>query len=363
MTGKALVAGLVVILGAACGAMGQPVPSSLQQQYEQKLKAIDVNKADDHYGLGEWAFQNNLNDIALKELQAALALDPKHVKAGILLPQVQAKVGKPVTQPGTTTRETTPVGTAIPQDWVVPQDDIYRIRMEELRPEDRVPIKFRADVINRFVKKWQGREEFRATGFEDTFRGWAQTSPARAVEFMREKNPDDLEIKDDILVDGNPKFMTDFTSKVLPVVLSSCATASCHGSGDPNRTGGLRILAARSERLDYTNYLILDGHVSRNRRLIDRGDPDSSLLLQYLLPEDLAQFRHPAPPLTPTAASRTDAKYLAILAWIRSLHQPPHPDYRLKYKLPLGMKYDWKSDLQLPPPGRTTAPTSKPAGR
>ncbi len=369
MAAKALVAGLVVMLGAAVGAMGQTIPLSLQQQYEQKLKALDANKADDHFDLGAWAFQNGLNDIAVKELQTALALDPKHQRAALLLPQVQAKVGPAATQPEASPSATPVVGPAIPQDWLVPQEDIYRIRMEELRAEDRLPITFRKDVINRFIRKWQGRDEFKQQGFEDTFRGWTQTAPAKAVAFMREKNPDDTEIKDDILIEGNPKFMTDFTSKVLPVVMSSCGTASCHGSGEAKDKGGLRLLTPRSERIDYTNYLILDGYVSRGRRMIDRGNPDSSLLLQFLLPEDLAQFRHPTrpattpPTMTPAVATRNDAKYVAVLNWIRSLHPPPHPDYRLKFKLPLGMTFDWRPDLQLPPPGRTSAPASRPADR
>ena len=41
------------------------------------------------------------------------------------------------------------------------------------------------------------------------------------------------------------------------------------------------------------------------------------------------------------------------------LHQPPHPDYRLKYRLPLGMTFVGGTELVLPPPGGKS-PTTKP---
>jgi hypothetical protein len=362
MAGRAIAAG-ILFFWAASGALGQSAPVSLADQYQAMLKTADANSADDHYRLGEWAYKNGLNDVALKELQAALALQPGHLRASILIKDVQAKAGKggPVT-PGPGEKEANAVGTGVAREWLLPDDDVYHIRLEELRPEERgLPIQFRNNVIERFIKKWRGREEFRAFGFEDTFRAW---SPAQQVAFMREKNPDDTDIKDDILVQNDPRALTDFRQRIWPIIASSCATASCHGSGDPK--GGLRLFSVggRNDRIDDTNFALFDGFVSRGRRMVDRSTPDVSLILQFMLPEDLAQFRHPVP-IQPAVGRRAEAKYVTMLEWIRSLHKPPHPDYRLSYKPPMGMKIVGPQEPQLPPPGTAPAPApaSAPATR
>jgi hypothetical protein len=366
MAARAFAAGFLV-LWVVSGAFGQaPPPASPSppaspiDQYEQKRKAIDPNSADDHYGLGEWAFRNGLTQKALEELKAALAISPGHVRASILIQEVQRRLGVgPATQGTRPAPEANAVGAVLPREWLAPEEDIFRIRMEELRPEERLPIQFRNDVINRFIKKWRGKEEFKEFRFEDAFRGWVQANPARAVEFMREKDPEDTDIKDDILVQNDPKFMTDFRAKVWPIVAASCAAPQCHGGGEPK--GGLRLfnVAGRNERIDYTNYLLVDGVVSRGRRMVDRANPEVSLLLQYMLPEDLAQFRH-STKIQAAAGRKEDARYVAVLEWIQSLHRPPHPDYRLKYAPPMGMKLVHKAEVNLPPPGPST-PSTTPA--
>jgi hypothetical protein len=56
------------------------------------------------------------------------------------------------------------------------------------------------------------------------------------------------------------------------------------------------------------------------RSVVDRDFPESSLLLQYMLPLDRADAPHPdVPGFKPMARSKNDPKYQEALAWIKSL--------------------------------------------
>jgi hypothetical protein len=361
MAARAIAASFFLVW-VASGAMGQTTAPAAapSDQYQEMLKGIDPNSAEDHYRLGEWAYKNNLNEISQKELKAALALDPSHLRANILLRDVQTKLGK---TPATGTavgpaREANTFSTAIPRDWLITDEEKFRVRMEEIDRNERLPLQFRNNVVERFIKKWRGIQDFKKFEFEDYFRGRVQSDPTWALDYMRTINPDDTDIKDDLIVLNDPKFMVDFRNKVWPIVAASCATSTCHGAGEPK--GKLRLFnaAGRNELMDYTNYLLLDGYVSNGRRMVDRNDPEQSLLLQFMLPEDLAKFRHPTT-ITSAVGRRGDPKFGIVQEWIRSLHQPPHPDYRLKYKPPLGMAIVGATPMVLPPPTSSPA-TTKP---
>ncbi|HUT61677.1 MAG TPA: hypothetical protein VNA25_27880 [Phycisphaerae bacterium] len=324
-------------------------------EYRQRLQKIDPNSAEDHYTLGEWAFKNDLAGVAVQELRAALKIDPKHLKASALLQQAEAKLREPpTTGPVRPTGDPNRPVAGIKPEWLVPEEDILRVRMEELRENERLPVRFRNDVINRFIKAMQGREEFKQQGFEDHFKGW---TPARKVHFIRMKFPDRNPYKDDILVQRDPQFMIDFRNRIWPLVEQYCAKPECHGAGKPK--GGMRLftVAGRNERVNYTNYVILDGCVRKGRRVVDRSNPDQSLLLHFMLPEDLAQHKHPVK-IQRAFPSRESRVYKFVLGWVESLRKPPHPDYRLKYKPPFGMKIVGRQSALLPDPD--TKPSTQP---
>ena len=102
----------------------------------------------------------------------------------------------------------------------------------------------------------------------------------------------------------------------------------------------------RDEKTDYTNFVILDGMTSRDGRyrVIDRQNPDKSLLLQYGLMPELAEARHPEKLRQPIFLNKSSPSYRHVLNWIQtSLRGPKHPNYRLEYSPPLGMKLNFMS--------------------
>ncbi len=320
-----------------------------EEEYARKLKEIDPKSADDHYKLGKWAFDNGLLDIAEKELNEALEIDPDHKRASLLLRQVKAKLeeagetgGTGGTEPekGEEGGKTTEGAAAVKPEYLVSQEDIYRIRFAELRESDRVTVELKNDVVERYIESMQGIGDFKEKNFAKKFRGWPKLQKAKYIHDNTES--DNVSIRDDILITKDPQFMTDFRTQVWPILTGGCAALSCHGGEKVN--GGLKVfnVSAKDVKVDYTNYVLLWGCVKTNdgggyRRVIDKNWPELSLLLQYGLPPENARYKHPVK-IKAMFTSTKDKRYIRILDWIKSLEGPPMPNYHLAYKPPFGMQ-------------------------
>lgn len=329
-----------------------------EQEYRQRLAKINPKDPEARYGLAEWAFGEELYEIARRELQEALRLKPGTGKYSLLLRQVEAKIrGLQPIKPEDRTTTTGPVKPG--SEWLLGDADIYRIRLEELRSTDVAMIEFRNRVDQRFVNRMRGTGDFKQYGFADRFLAFP---PVRKAIYILERiDRDNTDIKDDIIVKtGVPRFMTDFLSQVWPIVAQSCASSQCHGGGEKAK-GGLRLfkVAGKNERADYTNFVILDGYVKGGIRMIDRDHVDQSLLLQFGLPAEVARFKHPIP-ITPVFPSADSGSYRNVARWIESLVGPQHPNYRLKYQPPFGMNLDLRALPGLTVP--TTPAATRPAG-
>ncbi|MCK4602528.1 MAG: hypothetical protein KAU28_08690, partial [Phycisphaerae bacterium] len=272
-----------------------------QEEYNKKLAGIDPQSAKDHFELGRWAFEQGLLEIARKELQKALQIKEDFERAKLLLRQVEAKLEeasrpKPVADGGrpTTRPAKTDVANLKPE-WLVGEEDIYRIRLEELREDDRVPVELKNDVLERFVDSMRGVGDFRERNFEKRFRSWNRLRRAKYI--VNNVDRDNSAVKDDIIIKRDPKFMAEFRNNIWPIVAQNCATSSCHGG--EKKFGNLQLfnVAGKNVSVDYTNYILLWGYSTKSngaaRRMIDRNYPDMSLLLQFGLPEDMAKYEHP----------------------------------------------------------------------
>ena len=273
-------------------------------------------------------------------IQKAVGVESEYERARLLMRQIEAKEKKAAEgpkKPGPKPKRPPgrlPPASQIPPEWLVTDEDIFKVRLEELTVADRsVAVQFQNKVLDRFIEKMRGRLEFKDRRFEPHFKSWPR---ARQAFYMLSKiDRGEVTIKDDIQIKTNPQFILAFRNKIWPTIGSTCASVNCHGS--PEGKGGLKLInvSGRSDRVLYSNFLILDKFVGR-QKMIDRGTPDLSLLLQHALPREIARYKHPekgkfAPPLRDLNAPA----YKFALAWIESLAKP-HPDYRVKYKPPFG---------------------------
>jgi len=326
-----------------------------KSEYEERLAKIDPNSARDHLDLGRWAYDKELYEIARKECEAALKINKDLETASLVLRLVEAKLRQPpptgTTKPGTTGES------GIQPEWLLSDDDISHIRLEELKRSDVVQVQFRNRLLDRFLEGMKGKGAFADDPqAKDKFMA---LSPMRKMLFILENTDrDDSATKDDIVIKSDPRFMVTFRDRVWPIVSRSCGSLNCHGGAKGE--GGFKVfnISGKNEKVDYTNYVLIDGFVDKDgRRMLSRDDPESSLLLQYSLPANLAQVRH-STKIDPVFNSRDAVGYKAIYDWIDSLAKPRHPNYRLHYKPPFGLKLDLSGGptFQL-----DTRPATKPA--
>jgi len=328
-------------------------------EYQRRLTQIDQSDPNALADLGEWAIGKNLSDLARENFEKALEIDPDHQKAQLLLRQVELlEKSIPGAEPPAGAEESAEEQAQISADWLIGPDDINRIRLEELAPRDNVRMEFRGDVLERFVQMMRDQAEFRENPrFDRIFYRWPAVQKVMyMLPHIERTNPS---MKDDIRVLGDPRTLAEFRRRVWPVISAGCASAGCHGGAEP--AGGLKLFNVRrwGENVDYTNFVILDGLEVKgeNPRLLDRANVEDSLLLQYGLPADQAKFRHPTPLLRPMYTSRNAPGYRLIRNWISSLKGPAHPNYRLEYKPPLGMKLQFGTSALPQAPPQAQPPT------
>jgi len=145
------------------------------------------------------------------------------------------------------------------------------------------------------------------------------------VIFREGTAQDRLAVK--ILTD--PKRMREFERKVQPIVLRGCATSACHGGAG---AGTLQLFndRTRTPATTYANFYCLDEYEKDGRRLINRDQPDQSLLLSFGLPADERAAGlpgHPTP-IKPVFRSTSNRDYQTMLDWLMSL-SIERPDYAI----------------------------------
>ncbi len=313
---------------------------TVEDEYAERLAKIDTNNFQDHIDLAAWAMGGTVNrlDLAEKHLLAALELKADSEQAKILLDQVRA-MQKPTTDGGPTEADGNGGGAIIrpPTDKLplLSDEDINRIRVAELRQgEKSVRVDLKDGLVDDFISRMAGREEFQRKGAVDAFRKLPDLNKAL---YMLEKFPEDKDVTSRIVVKSDPAFMKDFSRNVYPLVRNFCGSVQCHGGPEPR--GGWKIydIGKGNEKTAYTNFYILDGVHAGSSRLVDRNNPAESLLLHYMLPSQIARYKHPGD-IKPALKDREDRSYVQMLDWIKGLKGPLHPNYGVTWKAPAGFK-------------------------
>lgn len=362
---KTLSGQTVTVLVSQVDSVSAPIDPD--KEYADRLSKIDAKSADDHVTIAEWASANNLFEIAQKELKAALDINKDHVKARLLLRKVEAAIADaatPVeTKPAPTATPTgTPTGTPTigteTDKTFIPTEDIYRIRLQELRRDDKdVAVEFKNDVLERFITMMEGSEpDFKDQAAINRFRAMPRALQALRIRKEFERRDDAAKWYDDIIVKSDPKFMSDYRTKVWPVLRSQCASVDCHGGDKVN--GRLKLFCGVSnERVDYTNFVILDGFKTADGRMFDRDTPEDSLLLQFGLPKEQSNQRHPKT-IKVVFPNRRSQQYKDIEDFMSKLRPTPHPDYRLKWAPPAPMHLDF-GGINFEPASKPTSARSE----
>ncbi len=300
----------------------------VKEDYADRLSELKKDDFNSQLALGQWALDNKLYPQAVKHFDEALKLKDDE-RARLLLRQAKAKLeqaqkASETASGGGSDTSTGGESSAFNIKQMVTDDDIQRIRMAELSEDDKVTVDLRKNVVERFLEQVRGQGDFEKKGADAQFNRLSPQSKAKYIlDHVSVADP----LRSDIIIKTDPAFMREFHSGIWRWIATSCAAASCHGS--VKGQGGLKLwnVTGRSDSVDYTNFLILDAfHTKDGLQMIQRDEPEDSLLLQYGLPDNQAKHRHPKERPAPFT-SRKSPLYKMTRDWILSLKRPLHPEY------------------------------------
>ncbi len=325
---------------------------SAQAAYMRKVGALAPGDVEGHYKVAEWASERQYWDIAIKQCNYVLGLDPKHTKAKLLLEDARRKQAesaapgghKGVEAPRDEEAADTPGGREpLP---LLSAHDVQRLRLGELATEgggEDVRVKFTAkrgqpEILKQFVKEMAGRDGYDAS-WE---RAFGRLKPHEQLREMVSASRSGVEARfdlarytDQIEVLDDPAVFATFRKKVMPIVVQGCGRSGCHNSTattDFRLPGGSRS----GEPFAYTLFAVLDATATAYGPLLNRERPESSVLLSYMLPIEGNNKPHPEPKRGKFNAAIPGIRarnYEVVVDWINSLRSP-RPEYGLEYEFP-----------------------------
>lgn len=215
------------------------------------------------------------------------------------------------------------------------EKEISRIRFMELRgmrvasrKPDRVMVKVPQKAVEDFLKEMEGHPDFRGDKARRAFR---KCTPAQKLHYIAHYTKDSEErsarFADRVEIKSDPEVFVEFRQNIMPIVLRGCASPKCHNSANESELMRLRFFKdpKKSASTTYANFLVLNEAELGLSRLIDRGQPENSLLLTFMLPSEEVKMgnRHPGEmKMKPVFRSRKARGFKRILKWISSLKHP-----------------------------------------
>jgi hypothetical protein len=328
--------------------------ATIAEQYQKRRAQIADNNVKDRLALADWLMDQQAYDLAKKELADLPSRSPnedekrkidllnRFADEKIKLARDRAGEVK-VAAPKAATHATPAKGDDASEGEAKLLDDdqinwIRLMEVDEMAERPRVVIP--REVVDQFLKDYADQEGVpKGRDAQNRFRNEKDYIQLHAI-FEAQARP--LYPKVKILDD--PALLKTFKSDVYKsYVMNYCGAAGCHG-GD--KAGNLHLIRRHMDDTAtmYTNYYILHQWSDSRGDMLDFSNPDRSYLLQYGLPQEVANFRHPDVPGWRAEFRNTDdPRYKRTLAWIH--------DFRGTRR-----KYPFAFDLPKP-----SAPATQPA--
>ncbi len=322
----------------------QPIQGDFEDTYQARLAEIKSKDPEGLFQLALLCSTNNRPDLAANLCRQVLASWSAHARAKALLRASNQRLAV-TSRSGTASRpasgQPTTSQPGLTIAGVLGPEAINRVRFREFRFEDmtdRPRVTLSRQVIQEFL--------------EEAAKSQAMSDLDKNL-FNRADNDDKLrwiiKVAGDrylgrIQMTSEPRSMATFRQKIWPILGKGCAVPACHGG---EKAGSLRyVLPVSYGPAMATNFYIVGQFETGQGKLINREHPEASLLLQYGLSGEQAEFKHPVA-IPPVFTSISDGKYQIVLEWIRQ-RQSPTPNYGITDRM-------WQNL-----PGRPTVPP--PAG-
>jgi len=293
-------------------------------EYRRRLAELSRDDVAGHYKLAEWCRDRGRLDLGVERCEHVLAIAPDHANAKLLLKALNRRINA---KSGTGPQAKSPKGKTSQErrkEVLLTKEQINRIRMAELKPGERVTVRFGRKVVDRFLKAVAGTEKYSRSGYREEF--LARRRHEQLAEIVEATG---MFFADDIQIQSDPEAIRVFRRDIMPIIRANCATLSCHGAGG---TSKIRLQTKRTPDALYTNFYTLDrfekGVAGRDVvRMFDRGYPDDGFFTNYLLPSDLADpaLAHPGQ-IEPVVRDKEDRRYEQVVVWLKEVLRRPRQD-------------------------------------
>ena len=323
------------------------VQTRLDLSTSEKYRRFRDGLADDQYlrryELAAWLFQEEAYELARDELADLVrssklpqALDLlRLVEAQLLLEADSAASNSPSPMDGRTLRDRSNTGPVdlrdlLPKE-ILSKEDVNTIRVYEIDFRNPPRMYISPDSIREILEKYGSSPLIPAdsAGRTSLFRA----PPAEIVKLLFELKARDLYSRID--VGSEPAALNMFRQRVHDAwLIPNCATSRCHGGLDGGRFF-LHRRNSKSERVRYTNLMILERWNELDMPLLDYLDPGRSLLIQYGLPRNEARFPHPEVKGWKPVFGRGNPRLLRdAFGWLNSMFRP-RTTYPVDFEAPI----------------------------
>lgn len=311
---------------------------SMEEVYRERREELEDDDLEGRYELAYFLFQNRAYELAETEIRAILDDFPDADRPRRLLRVLEErrKTATPEENEsvaggdrGEGAAEDSPAIKMPPPPETLNMEQISVIRLWEL-PVDREAmaelsprVRVADEVIEKFIEQYRNRNDFPLG--DESLNRLRSAQGYEQLQLMMDMRA--REFYDDVVILDDPPPMREFRRTVHPAYLWNYFIPR-FGLGQLDDLRLIRRGRATSAENTYTNFLILHNYARNGSQMIDRSNPEDSLLLQWGLPRDEA--RQPAPDVPgwrPFFSGTDDPRFQQFVEWIRSLY--PDPKYGL----------------------------------
>jgi hypothetical protein len=292
-----------------------------------------------HVATARWAMAQNEPEWARQSLASAKALQPGDPAVHQLEKDLNDAKPKPVTPPAATQPAqpgTSPAAPAVgpagagkrpkPAIRMLTADEINALRQLEWKGDKQVTVKIDPDLRKRYMD---------LAGITNA-QAKQMTPQEMAWEIVQKGTS---EMKRDLKLITDPQPLREWRSNINNKIIgtnSGCAAAACHHP--QNKAGDFVLFHGNGEAEGLTNFVIANQFYKDVQRpkekrpqqylMIDRTQPQQSLLLHYALPANLTDVPHPeVKGYNGVIRNRGDKNYSTLITWITESLSAVPPAY------------------------------------
>lgn len=312
--------------------------ASIVERYKELRATIDNNDTERLLLLVEWLHARRLFELAVKEVDHVLEIQPDNVQAKKLKTLVTQqmeleRLGKS-SEPGKGVKPQ--VKPAFP---TLSNEEVNLLRVYQVDLSDPPRMLVPREMVSQLIAKHGDSSLIPST--EEGRQALYRKRPAQILKLAFDLKARDLYGM--VQVQDEPQSLRLFRDNVARGwLVNTCATSRCHGGEEAGRLW-LSNRRTNADATIYTNFYILHEYkLADGTPLINYEKPADSPLLQMALRPEASKRPHPrvqviggGETFKPAFQSAEDRRFQETIQWLKAMQVPEGRSYPISYKPPV----------------------------